>query len=72
MTTYKITYKRTGRTGNNSRDYSTIYLHAGAHDKLSDGQEVCNIIDIIRQFEEIAASWGSYETMHSITSIEEV
>ncbi len=67
MTTFKITYKRTGRTGTKKRDFDNVYISIG--DERKDGSKVNDIIDAIDYFEELAENWGSYETKHAIKEI---
>ena len=70
MTTFKITYKRTGRTGASERDFSNVYINTG--DERKDGSIVHSIADAIDFFEELAESWGSYENKNAIRNIEVV
>ena len=70
MTTYRITYLRTGRTGTSSRDYSNVYINTG--DERTDGSKVNNITDAIDFFEELAKNWGSYENRNAISKIETI
>lgn len=67
MTTFKITYKRTGRTGTNERDFDNVYISIG--DERKDGGKVNNISDAIEFFEELAEFWGTYENRNAIKEI---
>jgi len=70
MTTFEITYKRTGRTGAKETDFSKVWINTG--DERKDGSKVHNMIDAIEFFEELAESWGSYENKNAIREIKVV
>ena len=63
MTTFEITYKRTGRVS----DTAKVWINTG--DERKDGRRVNNITDAIEYFEELAENWGSYENRNAITNI---
>ena len=71
MTTYEITYRRTGRTGNKMyTDLDKVWINST--DRRADLQPVRDIIGAIEYFEELAVEWGTYETRHAITEIKVV
>lgn len=63
MTTYEITYIRTGRIN----DTDKIWINTGDYKK--DLSVVQNITDAIEYFEELAEDWGTYENRNAITNI---
>ena len=63
MTTFEITYIRTGRV----TDTDKVWISTG--DEKKDGSRVNNITDAIEYFEELAENWGSYENRNAITNI---
>jgi len=63
MTTYEITYIRTGRIN----DTDKIWINTGDYKK--DLSVVHNITDAIEYFEELAEDWGTYENRNAITNI---
>lgn len=74
MTTYEITYIRTGTGERNLSDQNWISKHTSkvwinTGDERRNGTKVHNIIDAIEYFEELAENWGTYETKHSIINI---
>lgn len=65
MTTYEITYRK---TGSGERDLiDKVWISSG--DELRCGAKVHNIIEAIIKFEELAEEWGYYETKHAIKDI---
>lgn len=66
MTTFKITYKMTGRVN----DTDSVSINTG--DIRNNGSAVRNIADAIEYFEELAAGWGTYENKNAITKIETI
>jgi DNA-dependent RNA polymerase auxiliary subunit epsilon len=64
MTTYKITYTKTGKRN------QTDVVMINDNDKKKNGERVNDMIGAIEYFEELAETWGSYENRHAITKIE--
>lgn len=69
MTTYEITYIRTGSGETKKTD--KVMINAGDEFEFESGiEKVTNITDAIEIFEIIAAKWwGTYENRNAITNI---
>ena len=71
MTTYEITYRRTGRTGTKMyADLDKVWINST--DYRANLEPVGSMIGAIEYFEELAEEWGTYETRHAITEIKVV
>ena len=68
MTTFEITYIRTGSGEKKNTD--KVWINTG--DCRRNSTVVNNIIDAIEYFEELAESWGSYENKNAIREIKVV
>lgn len=66
MTTFEITYIRTGRVDETDR------VHISTCDERKNGERVNDIIGAIEYFEELAEDWGTYENRNAIVSIKNV
>ena len=69
MTTYEITYIRTG--SGEKKETDKVWMNIGEEFEFDTGiEKPTSITEIIEVFEKIAAKWwGTYETRNAITNI---
>ena len=65
MTTFEITYIRTG--SGERKNTTKVWINTGDYRK--DLSVIHNITDAIEYFEELAEEWGTFENRNAIINI---